>query len=55
MPIYMIYLKHNENTTQRKITMAQIETLANIIVYTGIIASLGVLAANIICWNILGK
>ncbi len=35
--------------------MAQIETLANVIVYTGIILSFGVLAANIIYWNILGK
>ena len=35
--------------------MAQLETLATIIVYGGIIVSFGALMANIVCWNILGK
>tara|TARA_R110002020_G_scaffold330024_1_gene545702 strand:+ start:300 stop:407 length:108 start_codon:yes stop_codon:yes gene_type:complete len=35
--------------------MAQLETLATVIVYGSIVVSLGVLFANIVCWNILGK
>jgi hypothetical protein len=35
--------------------MAQLETLAQGIVYGSMVVSIGILAANIICWNILGK
>ena len=35
--------------------MAQIETLATTIVYGSVIVSIGLVVANIICWNILGK
>ena len=35
--------------------MAQLETLATIIVYGSAIVSIGLVMANIICWNILKK
>ena len=35
--------------------MAQLETLATAIVYSGVVASFVGLFANIIYWNILGK
>jgi hypothetical protein len=35
--------------------MAQLETLATVIVYGSVIVSFGALFANILFWNILGK
>ena len=35
--------------------MAQLETLATVIVYGGIIVSFAGLFANVLFWNILGK
>ncbi len=35
--------------------MAQLETLATVIVYGEVIVSIGGLLANVMFWNILGK
>ena len=35
--------------------MTQLETLATVIVYGSTIVSIGLVVANIICWNILEK
>jgi len=55
VPIIYIMEAYKETTSQRKKQMAQLETLATVIVYGSVIVSIGGLLANIICWNILGK
>ena len=53
------YILYNKSITKKQVTkekqMAQLETLATVIVYGSVIVSIGGLLANIICWNILGK
>tara|TARA_B100000676_G_scaffold277968_1_gene300014 strand:- start:467 stop:619 length:153 start_codon:yes stop_codon:yes gene_type:complete len=50
-------MKDIQNTMlfERVNKMAQLETLATVIVYSGVVASFVGLFANIIYWNILGK
>ena len=55
VPILYIIEAYKETTSRRKNQMAQLETLATVIVYGSVIVSIGGLLANIICWNILVK